>query len=321
VIDVDLDLVLPDRRKSLTDGAIKPWSTPKTEWEREQLAKFCRRRSIPMDVPFQTLTEEQQALILDGDRGDKKYYSIRRWFRWLEGRTYRMHVRVLLSRYRSYRVCATCNGGRLKADALLYRINGKSVVDVNTMSVADAAALFDTVQLAPHEEEIAHLILSEIRSRLRYLLAVGLDYLALDRQSRTLSGGELARVDLTRAVGSSLVNTLYILDEPSIGLHPRDSQRLVRILQELRAKEYSVVVVEHDTEIIAPPTIIDLGPGAGSTDGQRDFQRYLSSCSRHHRLGDSGVPAGRRTIPVPHRRRPRFATAARRPRRAQAQSA
>jgi excinuclease ABC subunit A len=217
IIDVDLDLVIPDPSKSLKDGAIKPWSTKSTEWERGVLARFCRGARIPMDVPFADLTAAQRRRIVEGEG---KFHGIRGWFRWLEGRTYKMHVRVFLARYRSYRLCPTCDGGRLKAEALNYRIGGRTIVDLHRMSVSAVAAFFDTLELSAQEAEIAHLILGEIRSRIGYLLAVGLDYLALDRQSRTLSGGELARVDLTRAVGSSLVNTLYVLDEPSVGLHP-----------------------------------------------------------------------------------------------------
>jgi excinuclease ABC subunit A len=301
IIGLDLDLVVPNPRKSLEEGAIRPWSTPSTEWERDELRKFCRRRRIPMDRPFEGLTEAQRQSIIEGDG---KYFGIRGWFRWLEGRTYKMHVRVFLSRYRSYQLCPACDGGRLKPDALLYRINGCSVVDVNRMSVAAAAAFFDTVKLAPHEEEIAHLILAEIRSRLRYLLAVGLDYLTLDRQSRTLSGGELARVDLTRAVGSSLVNTLYILDEPSIGLHPRDSQRLVRILHELRAKENTVVVVEHEPEIIREADhVIDLGPGPGEHGGNVVFAGPYDRLLEQRRSATAQFLAGRRRIPLPAKRR------------------
>ena len=304
VIDVDLDLVIPDPRKTLAGGAIKPWSTPATEWEREQLARYCRRKRIPLDRPFQELTETQRRLVIDGDPKHKKYFGIRRWFRWLEGRTYRMHVRVFLSRYRSYRLCPACDGGRLTPDALLFRIAGRTVVDVNSMSVAEAAEFFAAVTLSPQEEDIAHLILAEIRSRLRYLLAVGLDYLTLDRQSRTLSGGELARVDLTRAVGSSLVNTLYILDEPSIGLHPRDSQRLVRILHELRAKENTVVVVEHDPEIIREADhIVDLGPGAGERGGHVVFAGPYERLLDHRPSVTAEYLAGRRSIPLPAKRR------------------
>ena len=300
-IDVDLDLVIPDPRKTLAGGAIKPWSTPATEWEREQLFKFCRKKRIPLDRPFAELSAAQRVLIVEGEG---KFHGIRPWFRWLEGRTYKMHVRVFLSRYRSYRLCPRCGGGRLKPEALLFRINGRHVVDVNRMSVAAAAAFFDSVRLAPHEEEVAHLILTEIRSRFRYLLAVGLDYLTLDRQSRTLSGGELARVDLTRAVGSSLVNTLYILDEPSIGLHPRDSQRLVRILHELRAKENTVVVVEHDAEIIREADhVIDLGPGAGEHGGRVIYAGSYDRLLEHGGSLTGQYLAGRRRIPLPKKHR------------------
>ncbi len=300
VIDLDLDLVIPDPSKTLAAGAIKPWSTKATEYERGELLGFCRKKKIPTDVPFAQLSETQRQQIIDGDG---KYYGIRGWFRWLEGRTYRMHVRVFLSRYRSYRLCAACGGGRLKPDALLYTINGRSIADILRLSIADAAGFFATLHLSAADEEVAHLILLEVRNRLRYLLEVGLDYLSLDRQSRTLSGGELARVDLTTAVGSSLVNTLYILDEPSIGLHPRDSQRLVRILQELRAKENTVVVVEHDSEIIREADhLIDLGPEAGERGGQVMFAGAYEDLLR----GTSSTGhylAGRRSIPVPRKRR------------------
>ncbi|HVO26897.1 MAG TPA: excinuclease ABC subunit UvrA [Candidatus Margulisiibacteriota bacterium] len=301
IIDLDLDLVIPDASKTLAAGAIKPWSTKATEWERGELLTFCRKKKIPTDVPFAQLTEKQRQLIIDGEG---KYYGIRGWFRWLEGRTYRMHVRVFLSRYRSYRLCPACNGGRLKPEALLYTINGRSVADVQRMSVAEAAAFFEALPLTAAEEEIAHLILNEVRNRLRYLLEVGLDYLTLDRQSRTLSGGELARVDLTTAVGSSLVNTLYILDEPSIGLHPRDSQRLVRILKELRAKENTVVVVEHDAEIIREADhIIDLGPEAGERGGHVVFAGGYDELLHHSPSATGQYLAGRRCIPVPRKRR------------------
>jgi len=301
VIDVDLDLIIPNPGKSLADGVIKPWSTPSTEWERGELAKFCKRSGISMSTPFERLSDAERRRIIDGEG---KYPGIRGWFKWLEGRTYKMHVRVFLARYRSYRVCPECQGGRLKPDALLYRIGGRTMVDVSQMSVAEAAAFFAGLQLSATQEEIAQLILGEIRHRLRYLLAVGLDYLTLDRQSRTLSGGELARVDLTRAVGSSLVNTLYILDEPSVGLHPRDSQRLVKILQELRAKENTVVVVEHEEEIIREADhIIDLGPGAGERGGEILFAGPYRELLRDTRSATARYLTGRQRIAVPAKRR------------------
>ncbi|MGE0517393.1 MAG: excinuclease ABC subunit UvrA [Candidatus Binatia bacterium] len=301
VIDVDLDLIIPDPAKSLSAGAIKPWSTPSTEWERAELSRFCRRARISMERPFEALADEERRRVIDGEG---KYFGIRGWFKWLEGRTYKMHVRVFLSRYRSYRECPACRGGRLKADALLFRIAGRTMVEVTQMSVGDAAAFFDGLQLTGAQEEIAHLILAEIRHRLRYLLAVGLDYLTLDRQSRTLSGGELARVDLTRAVGSSLVNTLYILDEPSVGLHPRDSQRLVKILQELRAKENTVVVVEHEEEIIREADhVIDLGPGAGEGGGEILFAGPYRELLDADRSLTARYLTGRARVPVPAKRR------------------
>jgi len=302
VIGIDLDLIVPDPHKTLADGAIKPWTTPATTWERDELQRFCRRRRIPMDHPFAELSEAQRRLIIEGDGS---FFGVRGWFQWLEGRTYRMHVRVFLSRYRSYRECPDCRGGRLKPEAELFRIDGRSIADVNRMSVAEAHAFFDAVRLPRQEEEIAHLVLSEIRHRFRYLLAVGLDYLTLDRQSRTLSGGELARVDLTRAVGSSLVNTLYVLDEPSIGLHPRDSRRLVRILQELRAKENTVVVVEHDPEIIREADhVIDLGPGAGEAGGRVVFAGTYANLLRQRSSRTADYLSGRHRVAVPAKRRP-----------------
>jgi excinuclease ABC subunit A len=301
VIDLDLDLVVPNKRKSIADGAIKPWSTKATEWERNELLRFCRKQRIPTNVPWEDLQGEQRQRIIDGAGA---YYGIRGWFRWLEGRTYKMHVRVFLARYRDYKLCPACDGSRLKPDALLFEIGGHSIADVQRMSIAEAAAYFLELRLSTTDEEVAHLILAEIRNRLRYLLEVGLDYLTLDRQSRTLSGGELARVDLTTAVGSSLVNTLYIFDEPSIGLHPRDSQRLVRILQELRAKENTVVVVEHDPEIIrAADHVIDLGPQAGERGGEVMFTGTYTELLANPRSPTGQYLAGRRAIPVPRKRR------------------
>src|SRR5207253_2326383 len=172
------------------------------------------------------------------------------WSRWHERKTYKMHVRVFLSRYRSYRTCEACDGTRLKPEALDFRIGGKSIAEVNRMSVGDAAAFFAALDVDAERDPASAMILGEIRARLGYLVEVGLAYLTLDRQSRTLSGGEIERVDLTTAVGSSLVNTLYVLDEPSIGLHARDTERLLRILHRLRDQGNTVVVVEHDPAII-----------------------------------------------------------------------
>src|SRR5918999_467108 len=267
VIDIDLDLVIPDPGKSLSDGAIKPWVTKQRRTRR--LMEFCERKRIPTKKPFYELTDKQKRFIIDGD-GDFK--GIRGWFRRLERKSYRMHVRVFLARYRTYLLCPDCQGTRLKPGALHYRVAGKDIAQVNAMNVAEAHRFFNDLRPAGAMDQVASLVLDEIRRRLGYLLGVGLEYLTLDRQSRTLSGGELERVDLTTAIGSSLVNTLYILDEPSIGLHPRDSRRLVEILHRLRSNRNTVVVVEHDPEIIKESDyILDLGPKAGEQGGQVMF--------------------------------------------------
>ena len=300
-IDIDLDLIIPDRRKSLGQGAIKPWSTQATRHERRIMLAFCADHGIPTDVPFAGLSDAQQALIIDGHG---EFFGLRGWFAWLETRTYRMHVRIFLARYRSYVTCTDCRGTRLKPEALLTRIRGRTISDVYALSVGACADFFEELAAAvPHDEAIT-LLLGEIRSRLGYLVAVGLDYLTLDRQSRTLSGGEVQRVNLTTALGSSLVNTLYILDEPSIGLHPRDSRRLVRILHHLKANRNTIVVVEHDPEIIRESDrILDLGPGAGERGGEIVYFGSPGGIGAAHDSLTGQYLDGRRRIPVPKRRR------------------
>src|SRR5579883_2271553 len=304
VIDLDLDLVIPDASRSLADGAIKPWTTKATSWERGELLKFCRRRGIPVDVPWRDLDDAQRRLVLDGD-GRGHYPGVRGWFRWLEGRTYRMHVRVLLSRYRSYTLCPACAGARVRPEALDFRLGGLTIADVNRLTIGEAERFFATLPAAGGPAEaVAALVLEEVRSRLRYLVEVGLDYLTLDRQSRTLSGGELERVDLTTALGSSLVNTLYVLDEPSIGLHPRDTERLVRLLHRLRDQGNTVVVVEHDPAIIrAADHVIDLGPGAGERGGKVVFAGPPAALAHARGSITADYLTGRRRIPRPARRR------------------
>jgi len=304
IIDLDLELVVPDPRRTIAANAIKPWSTKATAWERGELLKFCQRRRIPTDAPWEALTDAQRTLVLEGD-GRGRYPGVRRWFKWLEGRTYRMHVRVFLARYRSYRVCPACDGARVRPEALDYRVAGRTIADVNRMPIAEAAHAFAELSLPPGQAEaVADLILGEVRSRLRYLVEVGLGYLTLDRQSRTLSGGELERVDLTTAVGSSLVNTLYVLDEPSIGLHPRDTERLVRLLHHLRDQGNTVVVVEHDPTIIrAADHVIDLGPGAGERGGEVSFAGPVARLGRARGSVTADYLSGRRTIAMPAKRR------------------
>jgi excinuclease ABC subunit A len=304
VIDLDLDLVVPDPRRTLADGVIRPWSTKATAWERRELLKFCRRRGIPAGVPWGDLDPVQRELVLEGD-GRGHYPGVRGWFRWLEGRTYRMHVRVFLSRYRSYRVCPACEGARLRPEALDFRIGGRTIADLSRLPIGELERFFAQLALPSGQaEEVAGVILGEVRRRLGYLVEVGLDYLTLDRQSRTLSGGELERVDLTTALGSSLVNTLYVLDEPSIGLHARDTERLTRILQRLRDQGNAVVVVEHDPSIIrAADHVIDLGPGAGEGGGEVVFTGPPPDLAAARGSVTGDYLAGRRRIPVPARRK------------------
>ena len=297
-IDIDLDLIIPDPSLSLEQGAIKPWGGREEDrLEYDDLKAFCRRKKIPMKVPFQDLSKSQQEEIIQGDR---TYYGIRGFFSWLESKTYKMHVRVYLSRYRSTFTCPDCRGTRFRKEALLYRLGDLTIGQIYALSVSEAAGFFENLAVSP-EDKASLLVLDEVRSRLRYLGEVGLGYLTLDRQSRTLSGGEVQRVALTSALGSSLVNTLYILDEPSIGLHPRDNHRLIRILKGLRGLQNTVVVVEHDPEIISQSDfMLDLGPGAGEEGGN---VMYFGPTAK---VGDSLTGEylkGKRTIPVPATRR------------------
>ncbi len=266
VIGVDPQLVVPDERLSLEEGAVKPWGRGgKARREYSLLLRFCRKHGIPTDVPFAALADDHRALIFNGSG---RFPGVYGFFRRLERKTYKMHVRVFLSRYRSYERCPDCGGTRFRPEALLYRLQDLNIAQVYALDVAQAAAFFKNLPLAA-DDEAGHLVLGEVRQRLRYLQDVGLGYLTLDRQSRTLSGGEVQRVALAAALGSSLVETLYVLDEPSIGLHPRDTERLMGILRGIRDLDNTVVVVEHDADIMtAGDMLLDLGPGAGENGGR-----------------------------------------------------
>jgi len=265
-IGIDMDLVIPDPGRSLAEGAVKPFGgRAEGRMEFEDLSDFCRRRRIPLNVPFEDLKKAQQRAIV---KGTDDYYGVEGFFRWLESRTYKMTARVFLSRYRSYNACADCGGARFKSETLLYRLAGRTIAEVYALNVLEALEFFAQLPIPPGDEA-GRMVLDEVNKRLVYLRDVGLGYLTLDRQSRTLSGGEVQRVALASALGSSLVNTLYVLDEPSIGLHPRDNHRLISILKGLRDLSNTVVVVEHDPEIIRESDyILDLGPQAGDRGGQ-----------------------------------------------------
>jgi excinuclease ABC subunit A len=265
-IDFDLDLVIPDKTKSLGEGAIDPWNKPKYRPVFTDMKRFAKQADIPLDVPWAELGAAQQELILDGDG---KFLGVRGFFQYLERKKYKLHIRVFLSRYRGYSTCLECRGTRLRLEARQVKIDGKNICDVCAMTVEDAAKFFAGVQLSPEEADIADRLLQEIRERLRFLNDVGLEYLTLDRLSSTLSGGEAQRIQLATSLGSRLVGTLYVLDEPSIGLHSRDTHRLIKILQDLRDLGNTILVVEHDPDIMrTADRILDLGPGAGENGGK-----------------------------------------------------
>jgi excinuclease ABC subunit A len=265
-IDFDLERVIPDPMKSLGEGAIDPWNKPKYRTVFTDMKRFAKQEEIPLDVPWADLDAAQQELILDGDG---KFLGVRGFFQYLERKKYKLHIRVFLSRYRGYSTCPECRGSRLRLEARQVKINGKNICDVTAMTVEEAAKFFAGVGLSLEEAEIAERLLQEIRERLRFLNDVGLEYLTLDRLSSTLSGGEAQRIQLATSLGSRLVGTLYVLDEPSIGLHSRDTHRLIKILQDLRDLGNTILVVEHDPDIMrTADRILDLGPGAGENGGK-----------------------------------------------------
>jgi excinuclease ABC subunit A len=265
-IDFDLDLVIPDPSKSLNEGAIDPWTKPKYRPLFAELKRFAKQAEIPLDVAWEELDPEQRRLVIEGEG---RFLGVRGFFAHLERKKYKLHVRVFLSRYRGYSLCSTCGGNRLRSEARQVMIAGKDICKICSMTVEEAAKFFEQVELSPQQAAIADKLLLEIRERLRFLNDVGLDYLTLDRLSSTLSGGEAQRIQLATSLGSRLVGTLYVLDEPSIGLHSRDTHRLIKILHDLRDLGNTILVVEHDPEVMrASDGILDLGPGAGESGGK-----------------------------------------------------
>jgi excinuclease ABC subunit A len=300
-IDFDLGLVIPDPMKSLGEGAIDPWNKPKYRPVFAEMKRFARQEEIPLDVPWAELDAAQQELIHEGDG---QFLGIRGFFQYLERKKYKLHSRVFLSRYRGYSTCPECRGARLRLEARQVKISGKNICEVCAMTVEDATKFFAGVELSPEEAEIAERLLQEIRERLRFLNDVGLEYLSLDRLSSTLSGGEAQRIQLATSLGSRLVGTLYVLDEPSIGLHSRDTHRLIKILQDLRDLGNTILVVEHDPDIMrTADRILDLGPGAGEHGGKlvaagtyEEILRNPASLTGRYLSGDLRIqiPAVRR---------------------------
>jgi len=269
-IGLDLDLVIPNPGLSLSEGAIEPWTKPQYDWAQAELKKFCKSERIPMNVAFNQLTRPQQRAVINGKNG---WGGVRGFFDWLDTKKYKLHVRVFLSKYRGYTRCPDCDGSRLRQEARDVRVGGRTLPEVSALSIKDAAAFFEALELLPEQAAIADRVLFEIRRRLKFLVEVGLDYLTLDRLASTLSGGEAQRIQLATNLGSSLVGALYVLDEPSIGLHPRDNDRLIRLLQNLRDIGNTVLVVEHDAEMMrSADHILDIGPSAGELGGRLIYE-------------------------------------------------
>jgi excinuclease ABC subunit A len=267
-IEIDWDKVIPDRSRSIRKGAIKAWAGSSAEWERESLLGFAKKKKIPVDVPWDALTPAQHALVLEGEGSWEggKYPGVRAWFKWLESRTYKMHVRVLLARYRDYVVCTACKGARLGAASLAYQVGGMALGEWHACTVTRARAALEEV--VPRDAQGKRLR-EELLARLRYLEDVGLGYLTLDRQARTLSGGEAQRAGLTNALGASLTGALFVLDEPTVGLHALDVPALGRAIRKLAGAGNGVVVIEHDRSVVAGcDRVIELGPGAGAAGGR-----------------------------------------------------
>ena len=304
-IGVDYGLVIPDAALSLRDGAIKPWQTESYEECQTDLIKFARKRGIPLDVPWRELGEAQRGWVIEGEGEWTKnvWYGVKRFFAWLETKAYKMHIRVLLSRYRSYTECGACAGARLKPDALLWRLGEPGPQHPRAHARAhrrDARVLREARIAARRSMRPRTCLLTEIRTRLKYLTDVGLGYLNLDRQSRTLSGGEVQRINLTTALGTSLVNTLFVLDEPSIGLHARDVGRIVGVMERLRDAGNTLIVVEHDPKVMqAADRLIDIGPGPGEHGGEIVFEGRFGALAQARGSLTADYLLGRRRVEIP----------------------
>ncbi|HUV70385.1 MAG TPA: excinuclease ABC subunit UvrA [Terracidiphilus sp.] len=300
-VDFDLNLVIPDKSITLADGAIDPWNRPKYRPWYTDLRKQATDLGIPLDVPWHDLPEAARETVLHGKGA---FAGIFGFFAQMERKKYKLHVRVMLSKYRGYAECPDCRGQRLRAEARSVRINGQNICQAAALTIAQARDFFNALKLSPMHEEIAGPILHEIRQRLSFLDAVGLEYLTLDRLASTLSGGEAQRIQLATSLGSRLVGALYVLDEPSIGLHTRDTARLIRILEDLRDLGNTILVVEHDADILrAADHLLDLGPGAGEFGGKLMSQGVLAEIEADPNSLTGRYLSGKISIPVPTRRR------------------
>ena len=301
IIELDMSLVVPDASKAISQGAIEPWSKPHYRAQLADLKRAAKKVGIRLDVPWSELSDNERAFVVDGD-GD--YEGVRGFFRWLERKKYKVHVRVFLSRYRGYLACPDCSGARLRREARNVKVGGQTIDQVSALTVVGAQRFFADLQLSEREAAVADKVLREIRRRLTFLSDVGLDYLTLDRLSSTLSGGESQRINLATSLGSALVGTLYVLDEPSIGLHSRDNQRLIDILRQLRDQGNTVLVVEHDEDMIrVADHIVDLGLGAGEQGGRVVYSGDLPGLLTETRSLTAKYLRNELAIPVPSPRR------------------
>src|SRR3954452_77602 len=324
-IAIDLQRAIPDRSLSIAQGAVRVFRGEEMGESQKDLLRACAREEIDVRIPFEELPKSDQDFVINGEKKNGEYeddedsdrwYGVRGFFKWLESKTYKMHVRVLLSRYRAYTTCPTCNGGRFQPDALNYRIvtpppsdvNGKwlatelTLPDLAARPICNARDLLTTIALPPNDST-AEMLRREVVTRLTYLCDVGLGYLTLDRSTRTLSGGEVQRVNLTTCLGASLVNTLFVMDEPSVGLHPRDVARLIGVMENLRDKGNTLLVVEHEESIIrAADNLIDIGPDRGERGGELVFNGSMNDLLKTRSLTGDYL-SGRISIPIPKKRR------------------
>jgi len=304
-VDFDMNLVIPDKGLSLEGGAIDPWNRPKYRTWYTDLKKRAAELAVPLNVPWRELPEAARETVLRGvQKATGSFVGVFGFFAEMEKKKYKLHVRVMLSKYRGYAECPDCRGQRLRAEARSVRINGKNICQATALTIAAAKEFFGALTLSAMQEEIAGPILDEVRARLSFLDAVGLEYLTLDRLASTLSGGEAQRIQLATSLGSRLVGALYVLDEPSIGLHTRDTARLIHILEELRDLGNTIVVVEHDADVLrAADHLLDLGPGAGEFGGKLLAEGVLAEIEANPNSLTGRYLSGQISIPVPTRRR------------------
>lgn len=302
ILKYDEDLVVPDRTRSLAEGAIEPWTKPGTDWWQKQMLQAMKRRGINLATPYAHLSDKERALLWEGDQD---FDGVKDFFEYLEQKRYKLHVRVFLSRYRSPFPCPACGGSRLRPEALFVKIAGRDIHQVSEWTVAQLLQWLDELKLSDFEEGIAHEILRQLRMKLEFLQRVGLSYLTLSRQTRTLSGGEAQRITLANQLGAKLAGTLYVLDEPTIGLHPRDTAKLAAILRELADAGNTVVVVEHDPQmILSADYLVELGPSSGEKGGELVYAGWRASFLADPRALTARYLRGEDSIPLPQTRRP-----------------